>query len=105
MYTKRYRHPYECFSSARGYPPAIGSAEEKALVSEEKRSMRNFTSQDQVSSDIDIDRISQEKTIPMRALHAPIKVPEVTIFFWIIKLLTTALGESTSDFLVNSMSP
>lgn len=29
------------------------------------------------------------------------KVPEVTVFFWIIKLLTTAVGESTSDYLVN----
>lgn len=28
------------------------------------------------------------------------KVPEITIFFWIVKLLTTAMGESTSDFLV-----
>src|SRR5580704_6762932 len=28
------------------------------------------------------------------------KVPEITIFFWIIKLLTTAMGEATSDFLV-----
>ncbi len=28
------------------------------------------------------------------------KVPEVTIYFWIVKLLTTAMGESTSDYLV-----
>lgn len=33
------------------------------------------------------------------------KVPEVTIFFWIIKLLTTAMGESTSDFLVHTIDP
>jgi len=30
-----------------------------------------------------------------------LKVPEVTIYFWIVKLLTTAMGEATSDFLVN----
>jgi uncharacterized membrane-anchored protein len=29
----------------------------------------------------------------------------VTIFFWIIKLLTTAIGESSSDFLVNTYNP
>jgi len=29
------------------------------------------------------------------------KVPEITAFFWIIKLLSTAMGEATSDFLVN----
>ena len=33
------------------------------------------------------------------------KVPEVTIFFWIIKLLTTAMGETTSDYLVRQLSP
>jgi uncharacterized membrane-anchored protein len=33
------------------------------------------------------------------------KVPEITIFFWIIKLLTTAMGEATSDFLVFKINP
>ncbi len=33
------------------------------------------------------------------------KVPEVTIFFWIIKLLTTAMGESLSDYLVFTYNP
>ncbi len=28
------------------------------------------------------------------------KVPEITLIFWIAKLLTTAMGEATSDFLV-----
>jgi uncharacterized membrane-anchored protein len=28
------------------------------------------------------------------------KVPEITLYFWIAKLLSTALGESTSDYLV-----
>jgi uncharacterized membrane-anchored protein len=27
------------------------------------------------------------------------KVPEITVFFWIVKLLTTAGGEATSDYL------
>lgn len=33
------------------------------------------------------------------------KVPEITIFFWIVKLLTTAMGESTSDFMVHHFDP
>ena len=33
------------------------------------------------------------------------KVPEVIVLFWIIKLLTTAMGESTSDTLVHAMDP
>ncbi len=33
------------------------------------------------------------------------KVPEVIVIFWIIKLLTTAFGESTSDYLVHTIDP
>lgn len=33
------------------------------------------------------------------------KVPQITIFFWIVKILTTAMGESTSDFLVQAINP
>ncbi len=34
-----------------------------------------------------------------------LRVPEITAAFWIIKGLSTAMGESTSDFLVNAMAP
>jgi uncharacterized membrane-anchored protein len=40
-----------------------------------------------------------------RRTHRFSKVPEVTAFFWIVKALTTAMGESTSDFLVHAMVP
>jgi uncharacterized membrane-anchored protein len=40
-----------------------------------------------------------------RTRHAFSKVPEVTAFFWIVKALTTAMGESTSDFLVHTLVP
>jgi uncharacterized membrane-anchored protein len=33
------------------------------------------------------------------------KVPEVTAIFWIVKALTTGMGESTSDFLVHGLVP
>ena len=33
------------------------------------------------------------------------KVPEITAYFWIIKLLSTAMGESTSDYLVYQINP
>jgi uncharacterized membrane-anchored protein len=39
------------------------------------------------------------------ALPALRKVPEITVFFWILKLLTTAMGEVTSDFLVHQFNP
>jgi uncharacterized membrane-anchored protein len=34
-----------------------------------------------------------------------LKVPEVTVWFWAIKLLSTAMGESTSDYLVFHINP
>jgi uncharacterized membrane-anchored protein len=33
------------------------------------------------------------------------KVPEVTVMFWVIKALTTAMGESASDYLVHALPP
>ncbi len=33
------------------------------------------------------------------------KVPQITLIFWIIKLLSTAMGESTSDYLVYQINP
>lgn len=33
------------------------------------------------------------------------RVSDVTVMFWIIKGLSTALGESTSDYLVHAMAP
>jgi uncharacterized membrane-anchored protein len=40
-----------------------------------------------------------------RTRHRYSKVPEVTAFFWIVKALTTGMGESTSDFLVHHLVP
>jgi uncharacterized membrane-anchored protein len=34
-----------------------------------------------------------------------LRVPEITAYFWIIKALTTAMGESTSDYLVSALHP
>lgn len=33
------------------------------------------------------------------------KVPEITIGFWVVKVLTTGMGETTSDFLARSIGP
>jgi len=33
------------------------------------------------------------------------KVPQITALFWVVKILTTAVGESTSDYLVFSINP
>jgi uncharacterized membrane-anchored protein len=33
------------------------------------------------------------------------KVPELTIYFWVIKILTTGMGEATSDYFVHTYNP
>ena len=33
------------------------------------------------------------------------KVPEVTVWFWIVKVLSTAMGESISDYSVHRLNP
>jgi uncharacterized membrane-anchored protein len=33
------------------------------------------------------------------------KVPELTIYFWVIKVLTTGMGETTSDYFVHTYDP
>jgi uncharacterized membrane-anchored protein len=33
------------------------------------------------------------------------KVPEITAAFWVVKVLTTGMGETTSDFLVHRLGP
>ncbi len=38
-------------------------------------------------------------------IHGARKVPEIIVLFWVIKALSTAMGESTSDYLVHAMAP
>jgi uncharacterized membrane-anchored protein len=33
------------------------------------------------------------------------KVPELTVYFWIVKVLTTGMGEATSDYFVHTFDP
>ena len=37
--------------------------------------------------------------------QSPLKVPKILAFFWIVKVATTAMGESVSDFLVSRYNP
>jgi uncharacterized membrane-anchored protein len=55
------------------------------------------------SGDVTAGRIRRE---PLAAMYqAASKVPQITVFFWIIKILTTAQGEATSDWLVYRIDP
>jgi uncharacterized membrane-anchored protein len=59
----------------------------------------------QVNRDAEADQLTFADTLPLRARRVMRKVPEITVYFWIIKLLTTAMGESTSDYLVFQINP
>lgn len=37
--------------------------------------------------------------------HGALRVPEITVYFWVIKALSTAMGESTSDYSVHAIDP
>jgi uncharacterized membrane-anchored protein len=39
------------------------------------------------------------------ALRALSKVPEITAMFWVVKVLTTGMGETASDFLFQNLPP
>ena len=40
-------------------------------------------------------------------LNTPLakKVPELTVYFWVVKVLTTGMGETTSDYFVHTYDP
>jgi uncharacterized membrane-anchored protein len=42
---------------------------------------------------------------PWLTTAGAVRVPEVTVAFWVIKGLSTGMGESTSDFLVHAIAP
>ncbi|WP_327294363.1 MULTISPECIES: hypothetical protein [unclassified Streptomyces] len=40
-----------------------------------------------------------------RAVSGWSKVPEVTVWFWVVKVLTTGMGETASDYLAKTLGP
>lgn len=52
-----------------------------------------------------VTRSSSHLAVRQFAPLSAAKVPEVTVMFWVVKVLTTGMGETTSDFLVRSIEP
>lgn len=46
-----------------------------------------------------------ESVTPQHAKRTFTKVPEITAYFWITKILTTGMGEVFSDYLVHNLNP
>ena len=64
--------------------------------------MRNLLPNYQSNTNTVVDTSTPSTSLFLRTLK---KVPEITVYFWIIKILTTAMGETTSDFLVTHINP
>ena len=46
----------------------------------------------------------KDKNSPSNVLHMLNKVPEITLYFWIIKVLCTTVGETGADFLNTTLN-
>ena len=51
------------------------------------------------------DAVVPERKAMGSPTRTALRVPEVAAAFWIVKALSTAMGESTSDYLVHAMPP
>jgi uncharacterized membrane-anchored protein len=49
--------------------------------------------------------VALDRLLTPRTRQGFSKVPEVTAIFWVVKALTTGMGESTSDWLVHGLVP
>jgi uncharacterized membrane-anchored protein len=52
-----------------------------------------------------VSDIHGANTRDIAATRVLTKVPEITLIFWVLKLLTTGMGESMSDFLGQKSVP
>jgi uncharacterized membrane-anchored protein len=62
---------------------------------------RSTTSEDRFIRSIDNDDVGDRPD--SRRGPLAVKVPEITAVFWILKLLTTAMGEAASDYLLHAL--
>ncbi len=56
-----------------------------------------------IMADMPTRELPRSRVVPVR--HPLSKVPEVTVYFWVTKVLTTGMGEATSDYLVHRFNP
>jgi uncharacterized membrane-anchored protein len=77
-----------------GYRPLL-------IRPEDEQATEDFVLQDVARKGAGPIRSVAVPSSPARLLRQPVaaKVPEITALFWVIKLLTTAGGEATSDYL------
>jgi uncharacterized membrane-anchored protein len=47
----------------------------------------------------------QQRDWSWLTVRGALRVPEITVYFWVVKALSTAMGEATSDYLVKRLNP
>src|SRR5882757_10060826 len=52
----------------------------------------------------EVQQVTQPSGAPSLGRQMLNKVPEVTLYFWIIKILCTTVGETASDYLATNLS-
>src|SRR4051794_17129081 len=102
----RYHHPHTADQSA-GLDVQVVFTSGRALGNPSSRSTKTLAKgagatvvRHAIVPAMSTDHLTHNRPVGhMR--HAASKVPEVTVFFWIIKVLTTGMGETASDFLAH----
>ncbi len=49
--------------------------------------------------------MAERNLLTRLTVRGALRVPEITVYFWVIKALSTAMGEATSDYLVHTLHP
>jgi uncharacterized membrane-anchored protein len=49
--------------------------------------------------------VAERAFLARLTVRGALRVPEITVYFWVIKALSTAMGEATSDYLVHRLNP
>ena len=50
-------------------------------------------------------RVADRSLLAGLTRRGALRVPEITMYFWVIKALSTAMGEATSDYSVHAIDP
>ena len=58
-----------------------------------------------VAATMKIEAMNDSVRSPSMLAHGALRVPEINAWFWIVKGLSTAMGEATSDYLVRELHP
>ncbi len=49
--------------------------------------------------------VANRSAVARLTRRGALRVPEITVYFWVIKALSTAMGEATSDYSVHAINP